>query len=559
MTRPVRIASGAFALLALAACGDNAAPHSGAVLTPRFVSDELQGCIFASPIAGKHAGADVVVVASAAGEIEALDPDDGRRIFSLAVPAPAGQTANVTATPGLAGNELVVAWQDALPDHGVRQSHHVGVVDLDAGAFDPRFADTTLSASQQGVEFLASNEFSRAAIPIAHPADRQLGLAYVAFGNIQDLQPWHGWVFELDLDAWAAGRAPVTGTLLTTATNDCGTPGTSGSSDMRCGGGVWSPAGPKIYPTATGYEVYVPTGNGKLDPTNGAYANTILRTGRGLAFDPACDPTACAGWDESDASLACEQSCANLFVPRLRPGDPVPHPPGGLCDGKSFFECYAVLDWDLGASSPARVSIPGGPDVLVVPAKDGGLYLADATHLGTLYDRRQLAAVCGSDGSTCAHNWAGMMVTEPAVTELDGMPVVLVPTFEYDPIHPAGLVALAIVMDGGAPAFRPLWQAPDAGSDEAVRAFREHEGRVAIATVGGEPTAFLVDVHGGGNGVLYAIRVRDGAIVQRQTLAGPGQRYVEPLVLGDRLYLSSCEGDGGPGHVEAFTLASGPP
>jgi outer membrane protein assembly factor BamB len=543
-------------VLAMAGC-ESSLPSITSPLTGRFQSQQLAGCIFASPVAATHGGAPVIMLESSAGEIVALDPDTGASVFSTQAPAPAGQAPNITSTPALFGNELVVAWQDADTNTHVRQSHHVEVFDVGAGAFDASFADVTLAGTQGGVSFLPSNAFSRSAIALAQPADKPLGYGYVSFGNIQDLQPWHGWVFELDLDAWKAGGSAVSGRLITTASNDCGTAGASGADEMLCGGGVWAPSGVKVFSTAEDFDVVVPTGNGLLDPTAGGFANTMMRSHRGLAFDPACDASACAGWDETNASVACEASCGNLFIPRLRASDPVPQPAGGVCAGKSFFECYAALDWDLGANSPARATAPDGTEVLVVPAKDGGVYLADYEHFGTLYDRVQVVAVCGSDGGSCAHDWAGMMVTEPAVTSVNGAPVVLVPTFVFDQVHPAGLVALEIVMSDGHPAFQPLWNAPAVGTEEATRDFREHEGRVTLAMSGGEEVALLVDVdsRSGAHGYLYVVRVRDGQVLARQPLSGAGMRYVKPLVIGDGVFVSSCVSDQGPGGIDAFTLA----
>jgi hypothetical protein len=37
-------------------------------------------------------------------------------------------------------------------------------------------------------------------------------------------------------------------------------------------------------------------------------------------------------------------------------------------------------------------------------------------------------------------------------------------------------------------------------------------------------------------------------------LAGPGQRFVAPLVLGHRIYVPSCENSAGPGQLEAFEI-----
>jgi hypothetical protein len=562
----------AFVLLALAAaCGDNLTrppdPPGSVDLARAWRSADVPACAIASPVLVRSQGHDVLLTALADGVLLATSPADGAEVFRVTLAAPAGQETHIAATPGVLGSRLVVATMRRDAGTGARLAHDVVVVDLDTRAVDPAFPAVTLAASvpaQDGtgsVEFLPANAYSRSAIAVTRPADMIHGLAYVGFGNLRDIQPWHGWLFELDLDAWAAGGAAsaVSAVLLTTPEDDCGPPGESGSDDMICGGGIWAPPGPTVFEHAGGFELYVATGNGQLDLGRRDYANAVLRLGRGLAFDPACDPTACAAFDPIDPAPACMASCADLFMPRLLPGEPFFDPPDGRCDGKTFFECYALLDWDLGASSPARVAVPGGADVLVVPAKDGGVYLVDAEHLGTLHDRIQITAICGANGGTCTANWAGTMVTVPAVTSVDGVPTVLVPTFLFDETNPAGLVALEIVRDaGGVPRWRKLWEAPPFSSAEAVERFREHVGRVALVTVAGETHAALVDPgpERSKGGVLYLVRVRDGAIVERAGLDGPGRKYSMPAVIGDTLFVASCDTEAdGPGHLEAWRAA----
>jgi len=381
----------------------------------------------------------------------------------------------------------------------------------------------------------------------------------VTFGNLRDIQPWHGWVFELDLDAWASGGTAVSSVLLTTPERDCGPPGESGSTEMICGGGVWAPPGPTLIERPGGFDLLVATGNGQLDLGRKDNANSILRLHRGLAFDPACDPVACAAFDPIAPAPACIESCADQFIPRLLPGDPPFDPPDGRCDGKTFFECYALLDWDLGADSPARVVVPGGDDVLVLPAKDGGVYLVDAEHMGTLHDRIQLTTICGANGGTCTANWAGTMLTVPAVTTVAGVPTVLVPTFFFDQTNPAGLVALQIVRDAaGVPKWHKLWEAPPFTDAEAVARFREHVGRVALVTIAGEEYAAFVDPGADHtkDGLLYLVKVADGTIVERAALDGPGRKYSLPAVRGETLYVFSCDAEVGPGHLEAWAPAA---
>lgn len=521
----------------------------------------------ASPMHVVSQGADVVLVPSTDGTIRAFDDADGTPVFSVDLPVLSGAVADVTAPPVLFdASHLVVAYQhEVLPTYQ-RVDHQVVVVDLEARALDPAFPTVTLAASEPDytgtmtVPFLPSNSFSRSALAIGTTADRTRGYAYVTFGNQRDIQPWHGWAFELDLDLWATGGTANSAVLLTTPDNDCGTPGSSGSRVMACGGGIWAPAGPVVHETASDFELYVPTGNGLLDIPNQQYANTIMRTTRGLAFDPGCDPVLCAGFNPMDPARACLDSCANLFVPRLMPGEADVRPESGACDGMTLMQCYAALDWDLGANAPARIALPGGPDVMVLPAKDGAVYLFDAAHFGTLYDRETIVSPCGTATDTCINDWAGMMVTEPLVTAVDGDPVVVIPTFMYDHSHPAGVVALRVGMQGATPTLEPLWTAPTFGSPESLTSFRRHPGRAALLTVEGEAYVVVVDVGPpGGRGKLYAIRIRDGAIAARFVLDGEGNRYGEPLVLGARVYVPSCDGNPpSSGHLEAIDLMRDP-
>lgn len=527
-----------------------------------FVTDEF-GCPMASPMLITSQGETHVLVPGTDGFLRAFDPDDGTLTFSVEMPVAEGHVTDVTAPPVLFDDShLVVALQHISPTFR-RLDHQVVVVDLETRALDPAFPTLTLSASKPDytgtatVDFLPPNAFSRSELVHANTPDTTRGFAYVSYGNTQDIQPWHGWMFELDLDAWASAGVANSAVLLTTPDVRCGTPGMSGSRDMLCGGGIWAPSGPILHETASAYEIYVPTGNGLLDISNGQYANTVMRVTQGLDFDPGCDPVACASFDTADPARACLDSCSNLFAPRLMPGEAPVRPESGACDDMTLLECYAALDWDLGANSPARVSVPGGPDVMVLPAKDGAVYLFDAAHFGTMYDRETVVAPCGAPGDLCVNDWAGMMVTEPLVTSVDGDPVVVVASFMFDHTHPAGLIALRIVMRDGAPTLEPFWTAPDFATGEALDRFRRHPSRASLLTIAGEPYVLVVDVGPpGGRGTLLAVRVRDGVIAARAALAGEGVRYIEPLVIGSRVFLNSCNGNPpASGHLEAIDLA----
>jgi hypothetical protein len=330
---------------------------------------------------------------------------------------------------------------------------------------------------------------------------------------------------------------------------------------MICGGGIWAPSGPTVVPRADGFELWVPTGNGHLDVTRGEYANSVLRVPPDLAFAPGCDPVACAGFDSHAPAEACMASCSDLFMPRLRAGDPPLAPPADRCAGLTLLECYAKLDLDLGADSPARAVLRSGRTVGVEPAKDGAIYLFDADHFGALLDRLQIRDFCGTGANDCTANWAGTMVTQPLITSIDGTAVALVPTFYFDGRNPAGVVAIDLEAPDGTPRLRERWSAPRRDSAEAVTRFREHTGRLALVSHDGIDYAAIVDPgpEHSHDGELFLIRIRDGAIIERGALDGPGHKYLAPLVLGDRVFVGSCDTIGsGPAHLEAWDVVTQP-
>jgi hypothetical protein len=520
---------------------------------------DVTGCTYASPVVA----GDQLVIATTDGVVAAYGVDGAPR-WQTTLPAPAGYRAWIGATPAVVDDHwIVVAWQDAVIDGEDRVAHHVAVLDAATGALDPAFPIATLAATAPAydgtpVEFLASNNFSRSALIHARRAGDDLGVVYVGFGNLRDIQPWHGWMFELDLDAWQTGgaAAAIAAVRLTTPEADCGPPGESGA-------GVWAPRGPTLVPRGDDYELWIATGNGLLDLAHGQLANTVIRTGRGLGVDPACDAAACADFDPIAPAEACMASCRDLFMPRLAPGDPPLAPPLGRCDGLGFLECYAELDLDLGASTPAVVTTPAGREVAVLPAKDGAVYLFDAAHFGAMLHRLPLREFCGSNGGSCTANWAGTMVTQPAIAIVDGAPVAIIPTFYFDAVNAAGVVALDVVDDAGGPRLRERWSAPARDAAEAVDQFRGHTGRaVVIDRAADGPQVVIADPVEDGDAVLYLIDAATGAIRDRGRLDGNGRKYIRPAVVGDRVFVTSCAGGPdrgdlpGASHLEGWDLVA---
>lgn len=523
------------------------------------------GCVYGSPLAWDER----VVVIEGRGTLAVLDPETGEPDWTLDLPAPDGERPDVFATPVIVGDLLVTAYHTLDPEgdpsvNGERLRQRVAVVDLRARALAVDLPAVDLGArlpTWDGgeVEFLVTNALARATLVHLPGEGGALGRVVVTYGNARDIQPWHGWAFELDLDAWRGGGpdAAVSGVLVTTAETDCGTPGSSGSSERLCGGGLWAPSGPLVVPEgAGGFALILAPGNGHLDLARQAYANTLMRVGPGLAFDPGCDPASCADFDPDAPALDCIESCRDLFVPRVPDGQEPARPDSFLCDGLGMFECWAVLDYG-GGSTPVRVELASGP-VLLYPNKDGYVVLVDGEHLGTLHDRRKLADVCGTREHPCRANWAGMIVTQPALTELDGAPLAIVPTFMEDEVRPAAVVALRILDDP--PRLEEVWRTPPADDPGAVQRFRLHPSRLALGRpTGGGQLGFLLerpaDIHARGH--LLVLDVATGVELADVTMTGPAQRFTLPLVLGDVVVVNSCDGDVGPGRLEAYRVAAG--
>jgi hypothetical protein len=560
------------------AATDAHAPPPSLTLTPLFPTTSepgatLSGCMFASPIAYEGSAGTRILVADASGTVAALDPIHGNIDWQLALPAPPGEHSFVVPTPVLVGARLVVAYHTVSVFAGAgpnvndpRVRHRVVVVDLETRSLDPAFPVVDLTASvtdfaARPVSFLPSNALARGALVHGVGPGELLGRVYVTFGNVRDIQPYHGWIFEVSLDDWReqGEKGAIRSSLTVTPDADCGQVGSSGSRDHVCGGGLWAPWGPLLVPKETTYELILAPDNGRLDIPRHEYARTLMRVGPGLAFDDGCDPSACQAWNENAPAEACTASCSNLFVPRTMPGDPPLVPESGICDGiTNMFECWYKLDYP-GGSTPVRVDVPGGPAVLVYPNKDGHVFLVDAEHLGTLYDRKQVVSFCGTRSDPCQADWGGMIVTQPAVAEVDGAPAVLIPTFMPDNTHAAGVVALAIRLENGTPKLSRLWQSPSFDTEEARKSFRRAPTRVTVASAFGDDYGWVVDVAPPGKiGTLLGMRTRDGSVAAKTALAGPGFRFSAPLVHDGVIYVNSCTTDIGPSGLEAYRIDPAP-
>jgi hypothetical protein len=536
-------------------------------------SVEFPDCTFSSALVRQGAAGKEILLA-VADRIVALHPLTGALLYELVLPGPSGEHPFAISTPVLVGNRLIVAYhttsattQSRKPGRDVmdpRLSQIVAVLDLEQKRVDPEFPFVVLAAEKpafeagQSVKFRADKALQRGTL-VHHAWSGELGRVIVTFGNARDLQPWHGWAFELSLDAWksAGAAAAVSGVLLVTPEHDCGPENASGSRARICGGGLWAPSGPLMIPESAGYQLILPPGNGQLDLARGDYANTLMRVGPTLAFDPECDDAACSPFDPDQPPLACIESCKNLFVPRIPAGDPPFLPESGVCEGTTMLECWEKLDY-VGGSTPVRIEVLPNDAVLAYPTKDGHVYLVDAEHLGTLHHRKKLVDVCGSSQDACQADWAGMIVTEPAVGKVGERTLLVVPTFMPDKTHPAGVFALAVDVSSGQPRLETVWTFPEPGRPEARQRFRLHPSRASIATLSGsaDPIVVLVEpgTSAGKQGRLIALRLADGLLLADTELSGRGMRFGQPLIVDDVVYTPSCASDFGTSKLEAHWI-----
>jgi hypothetical protein len=530
-------------------------------LVRRFPTEEnpgvtFPGCVFASPLAD---GARQIVVAHGGGALVGLDPRSGDQRWSVRMPAPASERPIIVATPVIVGRRAIVAYH-TIPEGPSgpsvlhpRLRHRVAVIDLDAHALDPGFPVVDLAATYRGpfgdVVFRADHALARGAL--VHLPGGELGRVYVTFGNARDLQPFHGWIFEVDLDAWRSGGA-VTSALPVTADVACGPEGGDGADEQLCGGGIWSAAGPTVDDAPDGGPLLlVPTGNGQIDLDRRDYASTLMRIGPRLAFAPGCDDAKCTGLSLASLGNECAETCRDLFVPRLLPGEPRP----SYCGSMDIHTCWARADFLDGASSPVIVPLSSGKRVVVYPTKDGHVWLLDRDVLGRAYAHVKLTDLCGADNAYCVMPWAGTIVTKPALTRIGDDPVVLVPTFVADDSHAAGIVALRVVERASGPGLETMWRMPEATDPSAKTRFRDHPSRLALGETLGETFGFIVDAtRTGSPGQLLAVRVRDGLRAAETALVGPGIRFALPLFLDGAVFVASCQSDAGEGFLESYEL-----
>ncbi|MEE9344532.1 MAG: hypothetical protein V3U88_02890 [Methylococcales bacterium] len=500
-----------------------------------------------------------IIVPVAAGTISFLDAETGAELGQVELPRTSELRVLIMSTPVQVEGNLIVLYQ-MLGKKG-RESHRVAVIDIPLRKLNADFPILELTAEipqvdgKAMVKFDAPYAFSHSEVKHARKPGSELGFIYAAFGNAADAQPFHGWLFEIDLDAWKQqGSAnAIKNTLVTTPESKCEVTYKYATQELVCAGGIWTPAGPQVYYQGDDYELLVPTGNGQIDLVRHDYANTLMRVKPGLDFNPGCDDKLCENFNPLNPALACMESCKNLFIPRLKPGDKPLKPVTGECDNMNHLECLARMDYDLGANAPVKIDLSNQQSVVVQAGKEGAAYLLDANHLGTMYDRFQLIETCGTEADPCKLSWRGMMVTHPAVSIVDETPVVIFPTFVSDETHAAGLIALKIVQKHGKPQFERFWQFPNPKHKAATTTFRSAPTLPVITTLEKHGEVIWV-IEIGSPGTLYGVRIKDGQLIAQKTLLGTGVPLSRPVTLGNKIYITSKKSRGKETWVESYKI-----
>jgi hypothetical protein len=500
--------------------------------------------------------APFLVATPSEGLIAALKLGTGEVIWQVRLPVNPGYQPFLEATPVKVGDHLIVAYVWINRKTGA-YSHHARVINLNRGELDPAFDDLEFSAevaASDGVQMVRFEPAVQHALSaLAQISSDGLELVYVSFSSIRDVGAWHGWLFELDLDAWKQGpsRNAIKSVFVTTREADCD----DGRAGKLCGGGMWGYSGPQIHHSSDGFEIVVQSGNGLFNLKTGNYAQSMLKLKPGLKFDPLCSSEQCTNIDPRNPPETCLRTCKNLFVPRLLPTDRPLQPADGLCNGLTYLQCLDVEDWDFGSSSPVYVDLPNNQSVYVTAGKAGDIYLVDASSLGVMYDRKQTAELCGTVAEPCPDSGEGMIITQPQVAWIQDSPIVIIATHNPDHNQAAGVTAYAIVTETGQPKLKKIWQVPPPSAPAARQWFRAPPTRPVIAEFEGEPIAWIAD--NGPEGRILGIRIRDGKLVTDVRTAGWPMRNAKPVLYQNVLYLPTAV----PGRddltwIEAYQICS---
>jgi len=300
----------------------------------------VEGAIYAQPLYVASAGGrELVVVATEANQVAALDAASGATVWTRQLGAPVPVSAlpcgnidplGVTGTPVVdPGSRTLYLDAMTTPDGGKKKRHLVFALSLDDGAIRPGWpVDVAEALGRRGQRFDPAVQNQRGALALVG------GTLYVPYGgHYGDCGDYRGWLVAIPVASPAAVTAWSTGAR---------------------GGGIWGPSGV----ASDAGQVFVSTGN-TFGARSWAGGEAILRfdAGAPLGASPA-DSFAPANWRDLDDR-----------------------------------------DVDIGGTGPVLVDAPGAtPSKLAIGlGKDGKIYVLDRARLGGIGGA--LAAVKVASGS----------------------------------------------------------------------------------------------------------------------------------------------------------------
>lgn len=294
-------------------------------LDPTFKA-EIRGAIYAQLLyfAKGIKGKDVIIAASEANNVAALDAATGKTIWArtLGTPVPLRKLPCGNINPlGITGTPVVdmasrTIFLDAMvtPDNGTIKKHLVFALSLKDGSILRGWpVDVSAGVAFGKTAFDPSVQNQRGALAFVK------GSVYVPYGgHYGDCGHYHGWLVGIPVTNPAAPKAWATGAW---------------------GGGSWAPGGV----ASEDSEIFITTGN-TFDTATWAGGEAVLRFSAGPVFSG---------------------RPSDYFTP-------------------DNWEALDESDTDLGGTGPIILDLPASTPskLLIALGKDGKLYLIDRTKLG---------------------------------------------------------------------------------------------------------------------------------------------------------------------------------
>ena len=295
-------------------------------IDPSFKA-QIQGAVYAQLlyVAGGSNGKDIVIAASEANNVVALDASTGKAVWTrhLGTPVllsklPCGNIdpLGITGTPAIDMASRTI-FLDAMttPDNGTTKKHFVFALSLKDGSTLPGWpVDVSSRVTFGSTAFDSSVQNQRGALAFLR------GTVYVPYGgHYGDCGHYHGWLVGIP-----AAKNPATPTAWATTAS---------------GGGSWAPGGV----ASDNGKVFISTGN-TSDASTWAGGEALLRFSEGPVFSG---------------------KPADYFTP-------------------TNWQALDEGDIDLGSTGPIILDLSGSTPskLLIVLGKDGKIYLVDRTNLG---------------------------------------------------------------------------------------------------------------------------------------------------------------------------------